>query len=259
MKVSTWNVNGLRARHAELVAWVAAERPDVLCLQEIKCPSALIPEPLTTLSDYWSYWHGAGGYSGVSLHLRRGAFPTTPKLSQPAIDRETRVVEARVGELVFTSMYVPNGGKDYRFKLEFLDMLAEHVASVHRDGKLLVLCGDMNVTRSDRDVHPTQRRPNVIGQRPDERALFERVLARDLVDVVRVLHPDDDRLFTWWPFWQGAREQNLGWRLDYVLTSAALAGRATSAEVRAQTGKSDHAPVVVELVDVLPAAQQGQP
>jgi exodeoxyribonuclease-3 len=85
------------------------------------------------------------------------------------------------------------------------------------------------------------------------------VLERDLVDVVRVLHPDDDRLFTWWPFWQGAREQNFGWRLDYVLTSAPLASLARSAAVRSHTGKSDHAPVVVELDDVLPLAEQRRP
>jgi exodeoxyribonuclease-3 len=247
MKVSTWNVNGIRARHAELVAWVAKERPDVLCLQEIKCPPSEIPEPLTTLSEYWSYWHGAGGYSGVSLHLRRSSFAEAPKFSCPALDRETRVVEARVGGLVLSSMYVPNGGKDYPAKLEFLRELAGHVESVRGEGKLLLLCGDMNVARDDRDLHPDERRPRAIGQRPDERALFERVLESDLVDVCRALHPDADRMFTWWPFWQGAREKNRGWRIDYVLASPPLFERVRSAEVRRDVGRSDHAPVVVEL------------
>jgi exodeoxyribonuclease-3 len=247
MKVATWNVNGLRARHAELVSWVRAEQPDVLCLQEIKCPSCEVPEPLTTLSEYWSYWHGAGGYSGVSLHLRRGAFATAPRFSIPALDRETRVVQADAGDRSFASMYVPNGGKDYPAKLAFLTELAEWVRSVRAGGRELVLSGDMNVTRGDLDVHPDERRPRAIGQRPDERALFERVLGAGLVDVVRELHPDADRLFTWWPFWQGARDKNRGWRLDYVLTGAPLAARARSAEVRRETGKSDHAPVVVEF------------
>ena len=96
MKVSTWNVNGIRARHAELVAWVAAERPDVLCLQEIKCPSSSIPEPLTTLSDYWSYWHGAGGYSGVSLHLRRAAFAFFSEYFAKTDGRLRDVTRARI-------------------------------------------------------------------------------------------------------------------------------------------------------------------
>ena len=244
MKVATWNVNGLRARHAELVRWAAEEQPDVLCLQEIKCLPGEVPEALTTLPEYWSYWHGGGGYSGVSLHLRRAAFREKPVFSHPDFDRETRIVEARVGDVTFASVYVPNGGKDYPAKLEFLKRMAEYAR-----GKRLVLSGDLNVTRTDRDVHPKERKPKAIGQRPDERALFEEVLAAGLVDVCRVLHPDDDGLFTWWPYWREARANNVGWRLDYVLTSGIAA---TSAEVRTRVGTSDHAPVVVEL-------QQEQP
>lgn len=247
MKVATWNVNGLRARHAELCAWVAEERPDILCLQEIKCRPWEVPEALTTLTEYWSYWHGGGGYSGVSLHLRRQTFGQAPAFTHPEFDLETRVVEAALGDVIVSSMYLPNGGKDYPTKLRFLRQLAEHVTRVHQSGKRLLLCGDLNVARGDRDVHPDQRRPRAIGQRPDERALFEQVLEAGLVDVTRALHPDADRFYTWWPFWSGAREKNVGWRLDYVLASAPLAGRARLAEVRHQVGKSDHAPVVVEL------------
>ncbi len=246
MKVSTWNVNGLRARHAELVAWVAEERPDVLCLQEIKCASCDVPEPLTTLSDYWSYWHGSGGYSGVSLHLRRDRFER-PSFSHPGLDREARVVEAKLGGVTFASMYLPNGGKDYPAKLEFLSALEPYVAEAQREGQLLVLSGDMNVTRGDIDVHPNERKKNAIGQRPDERALFERVLDPQLVDVCRALHPERDDMYTWWPYWREARQKNVGWRLDYVLCSPMLVPRVRSAEVRRDVGRSDHAPVVVEI------------
>jgi exodeoxyribonuclease-3 len=95
----------------------------------------------------------------------------------------------------------------------------------------------------------------VIGQRPDERALFEGVIASGLVDVGRALHPQRGDLFTWWPFWQGARLRNVGWRLDYVLASAGLATGAASARIEKEIGTSDHAPVVVEFESASGPAQ----
>ena len=120
----------------------------------------------------------------------------------------------------------------------------------------LILCGDMNVTRTDQDVHPKERKPDVIGQRPDERALFERVLANGgMVDVGRALDPDNDRLFTWWPPWRNMRQNNIGWRLDYILAGRAAADRIPRCSVLAETGTSDHAPVVADVS--LPASVRG--
>jgi exodeoxyribonuclease-3 len=107
----------------------------------------------------------------------------------------------------------------------------------------------MNVARTDRDVHPKERKPNAIGQLPEERALIERILSRGLVDVGRTLDPDNDGLFTWWAPWRNLRQRNIGWRLDYVFASEALAARATSCEVLAQFGTSDHAPVVATFAE----------
>jgi exodeoxyribonuclease-3 len=107
-----------------------------------------------------------------------------------------------------------------------------------------VLCGDLNIARTERDVHPKERKPRSIGQLPEERALLERIIACDLVDVGRTLDPDNDGLFTWWAPWRNMRERNIGWRLDYVLASSALAARATSCPVQKDVGTSDHAPVM---------------
>lgn len=252
MKVATWNVNGIRARHAQLLAWLEEERPDVVCLQELKASVDQVPEALTAPAGYVTCWHGGAvkGYAGVSLHLRKDTFGSgawTPEFTHPPFDHECRAVEAEIDGVVYASLYVPNGGKDYPAKLAFYEALITHVAGLHAAGKRVVLLGDFNVAREERDVHPSQRKPDVIGQRPEERALFARLLAAGLVDVGRALHPDDDRLFTWWPMWKAARERNLGWRLDYVLASEAVAGRAQSCEVRRATGTSDHAPVVAEI------------
>jgi exodeoxyribonuclease-3 len=244
LTVATWNVNGIRAREAQFLEWVARDRPDVICLQEIKASPAQLSETLCNLEGYSCYWHGAGGYSGVSLNVRKDLFPEPPRYSHPAFDHETRIVTAEAGDLVVASVYVPNGGKDFPAKMRFLEALRDYAAGMRDAGKRLVLCGDLNVARTDMDVHPKEKKPGIIGQRPDERALFEAILAQGLVDVGRALDPDNDRLFTWWAPWRNLRQRNIGWRIDYILASPPLAERATASRVLADVGTSDHAPVV---------------
>jgi exodeoxyribonuclease III len=249
LKVGTWNVNGIRARETQFVDWVRSDGPDVVCLQEIKATPEQLGETLTMLPEFWSYWHGGPkGYSGVSLHFRKERFATRPEFGHPDSDVECRVVQARVSpDLVVASVYVPNGGKDYPAKLRFLEALRGYVDGVHAAGSALIVCGDMNVARTDADVHPKERKAGAIGQRPDERQLFERVLACDLQDVGRVLDPESDRLFTWWPPWRGLRQKNQGWRIDYILTSVGRGLEPIECRVRAEVGTSDHAPVVATI------------
>jgi len=149
--------------------------------------------------------------------------------------------------VMMASVYVPNGGKDFDAKMRFLQALEGFVADAARDGRLLILCGDLNVARTERDIHPKERKPNQIGARPEERALIERILGHGLVDVGRALDPDNDNLFTWWAPWRNLKQRNIGWRIDYVLASAPLAARATAAVVQREIGTSDHGPVVVTL------------
>jgi exodeoxyribonuclease-3 len=242
--VATWNVNGIRARQEQFLEWVGRDRPDVICLQELKAAPVQLPEAVCNLDGYWCYWHGAGGYSGVGLSLRREAFPREPSFSHPSFDHETRIVTADVGDLLLASIYVPNGGKDFAAKMRFLEAMKEYAGTMRAAGRKIVLCGDMNVARTDRDVHPKERKPGVIGQRPEERELFEGLLAQGLVDVGRTLDPDNDGLFTWWAPWRNLRQRNIGWRIDYILASDPVAATATSSKVLADFGTSDHAPVV---------------
>jgi len=244
MKIVTWNVNGIRARQAQLAELVAAEQPDVMCLQEIKAASDKVPELVVAASDYYCYWHGAGGYSGVALLVRHSFFTERPTFTHPSFDHEERIVVADVGGLRIASVYVPNGGKDYPAKLAFLEALTAWAAETQQAGRALLICGDLNVAREERDVHPKERKPNQIGTRPEERAFLVRALESGLVDVGRALDPDNDALFTWWAPWRNLRQRNIGWRIDYVLASASLATTAVSVESRREFGTSDHAPVV---------------
>ncbi len=247
MKIATWNVNGIRARQAEVQAWVERDRPDIVCLQEIKAASDQVPAALCEMEGYWCYWHGAKGYSGVALHLRRDTFPERPEFSHPSFDFEHRIVVVSKGTLLAASVYVPNGGRDFDAKMRFLAALEDYVAARCAEGRQVVLCGDLNVARAEIDVHPKERKAGAIGQRPDERALFASLLGRGLVDLGRHLHPDDDALFTWWAPWRNLRQRNIGWRIDYVLASAPLAARAARCDSLREVGTSDHAPLVVEL------------
>ena len=244
MKIATWNVNGIRAREAQVRDWIERERPAVVCLQELKASALQVPASLCELEGYWCCWHGESGYSGVGLHLRKDAVADPPGFAHPAFDYENRIVTARLGALTVASVYVPNGGKDFPAKMRFLEALDAWVAGLQAAGAELVLCGDLNVARTDMDVHPKERKPGLVGQRPEERELIERILGRGLVDVGRALDPDNDRLFTWWAPWRNLRQRNIGWRLDYVLASASLAGRARTCSVQADIGTSDHAPVL---------------
>ena len=243
MKIATWNVNGIRAREAQVLAFIERDRPDVVCLQELKASPEQVPPSLGELEGYWCYWHGHKGYSGVGLHLRKETFPEKPLFAHPDFDHETRIVTATTGSLTVASIYVPNGGKDFEAKIRFLQAMDLYAANAHAEGRKLVLCGDLNVARTDRDVHPKERKL-VIGQLPQERELLEKILSRGLVDVGRALDPDNESLFTWWAPWRGMRERNIGWRLDYVLATTGLAERATACIVQKDVGTSDHAPVV---------------
>jgi exodeoxyribonuclease III len=243
VKISTWNVNGVRARELEVWDWLEREQPQILCLQEIKASPGDVPKRLVERPTHWSYWHGHKGYSGVGLALEKTTFPTRPEFFHPDFDAENRIVCAAVEDLVVASVYVPNGNKDYPAKIRFLEALERWIVDRHAEQRRVVVCGDLNVARAERDVHPKLRNPAQIGQSPEERALFERILGHGLADLLRDFHPDDDELFSWWAPWRNMRERNIGWRLDYVLASPPVAQLACACDVQRLFGTSDHGPV----------------
>ncbi|HEY4240944.1 MAG TPA: exodeoxyribonuclease III [Kofleriaceae bacterium] len=248
MKIATWNVNGVRARFTEVLHWIDREEPDVICLQETKASPEQVPADLREVAGYHAFWHGHKGYSGVALLLRQKMFPAVPTFTHPPFDLESRIVTAEVGGIVFGSVYIPNGGKDYAAKLVFLHALVDWAGELEGAGKQLVLCGDFNVARTDRDVHPSLRKA-MIGQSSEERGLIEALLGFGLVDVGRHVDPDNDRLFTWWAPWRNMKARNIGWRLDYIAAARALVDDYTRCDVFREVGTSDHAPVIAHLRD----------
>jgi exodeoxyribonuclease-3 len=252
MKIATWNVNGIRARQTQLQEWMEREQPDVVCLQEIKASLDQLPVWLCEIEGYWCYWHGGKGYSGVALHVSTRVAPERPAFEHPAFDFEQRIAVVRLPLATVVSVYVPNGGKDFPAKMRFLSALEQFAEDLKGEERPLVICGDLNVARTDMDVHPKERKPRAIGQLPEERQQLERIIGHGLVDVGRALEPDNDQLFTWWAPWRNMRQRNIGWRLDYVLASQSLYGRVRSCVVQREFGTSDHAPVIAEFDLVSP-------
>jgi len=244
VKIATWNVNGIRARQAQVQEFIEREQPDVLCLQEIKAALDQLPVWLCDIEGYWCYWHGGKGYSGVALHVRQGASPERPVFHHPDFDYEHRIVTVQLPNVTVASIYVPNGGKDFVAKMRFLEAMDAYAAEFQSANGPLVMCGDFNVARTDMDVHPKERKPRAIGQLPEERQLIEQILSRGLVDVHRKLEPDNADLFTWWAPWRNMKQRNIGWRLDYVFASQLVADRVMSCVVQREVGTSDHGPVI---------------
>jgi exodeoxyribonuclease III len=251
LKIGTWNVNGIRARQGQVLEWVAREKADVVCLQEIKASIDQLTFELRDIDGYWVHWHGGKGYSGVALLVSKAFAPDGPAIVHPAFDFEQRICSATLatsaGEVTFASIYVPNGGKDYAAKMRFLSGIETWAAEAQLAGKALVLCGDLNVARTNMDIHPKERKPNQVGARPDERALFEQILTHDLVDVGRAMDPTNENLFTWWAPWRNLKQRNIGWRIDYVVTTSWIAGKARAVTVQREFGTSDHGPLIADF------------
>ena len=251
MKVCTWNVNGVRAREAQVFEWLRREKPDVLCLQEIKASPHQVPVSLVEPEGYWAHWHGEGGYSGVALLIAKAVCPVRPANSQPSFDMECRAAVVALGDLEIASLYIPNGGKDFSAKVRFLEALERFASERHAAGKRLMLCGDFNVAHTEKDVHERLRDPQLTGQTAGERALLDKVFGHGLTDLGRHFAPDDDALFTWWAPWREYRQRNIGWRLDLVLTSASVTKQARSCTAQREFGTSDHGPVTAIFAGAL--------
>jgi exodeoxyribonuclease-3 len=246
LSVATWNVNGIRARALTFERWVAIHHPDILCLQEIKAHPDQVPEHLRELGGYSSFWHGArGGYSGVSIHVRNHL--GEPQFSVPHFDQETRIAQVSVDGLTVINVYTPLGQKNYRQKLEFLDDLIGYIDALRYEGERVLLCGDLNIAHANIDVHPELYEEGRLCLRDDEREKIDVLRRKGMIDVFRHLHPSDRSAYTWWPYFGGARQRNVGWRLDYFFAPGELLESVRDCRIHREEASSDHSPVMVEF------------
>ncbi len=256
VRVATWNVNSVKQRVPRLLPWLEERQPDVVCLQETKLADdafdELLGEELAS-RGYAVARHGEVQWNGVAILSRAGledvvvGVGDTPGLSRP----EARAVSATCGGVRVHSVYVPNGrvpdSEHYRYKLAWLAALGELVRSAPQDA---IVCGDMNIAPADIDVFDPDAYVGQTHVTPAERAALAKLQALGLRDVMRDRWPAE-RVFTYWDYRAGMFHQDLGMRIDLVLTTATVAGRVRAAWVDRQARKgtrpSDHAPVIVDL------------
>lgn len=254
MRVTTYNVNGLRARLEHVLRFAREQQPDVLCLQEIKLATELFPhEPLAEHFPHRAVF-GQKGYNGVALLSKRPLEDLQRGFAQSP-DPDARIIAATVGGLRLYDLYVPNGGsvgsERFREKIVWYGTLSDEIARCSEGGREVLVVGDMNVAPDDRDVWDVAATKNTLLCHPDERAAFASLLAKaGLHDALRTLRPEE-KVFSWWDYRERGFLRDRGLRIDHTLPSTALLPRVRTVtvhrDVRGWDSPSDHAPVSIDL------------
>lgn len=250
LKVITINVNGIRsATRKGLADWLKKEAPDVLCVQELKAQEEEIPKEITLGDSAYSYFHCAQkkGYSGCAVYSK--VKPDEVKLGFGAeeFDREGRYVELRFKNLIVVSVYFPSGSASedrQASKFRFLDAFPARMQELQKDGREVLLCGDFNIAHKEIDIKNWKGNLKNSGFLPEERAWLTDRLNEGWKDIFRLLNPNPDE-FTWWSNRGRARENNVGWRIDYQYGTEGIALKASSVSVYRDERFSDHAPLIV--------------
>jgi exodeoxyribonuclease-3 len=257
MKITTWNINGLRAALTKgMLENISAIDPDILCLQEIKArPEQVDTTSIQNIQSVFPHvhWNPAQrpGYSGTASWSRVPPLETTLGLGVDEFDREGRVVAYHFQDFWLFNIYFPNGQHDLGrvpFKLDFYAKLLEICDQLHSSGQNVILCGDFNTCHNEIDLRHPKPNSTATGFLPEERAWIDRFLAHGFVDVFRKMYPTRVE-YTWWTYIGNARKNNVGWRLDYFLVSEALAGRVQDIIHHTAVMGSDHCPVTLVLKD----------
>lgn len=250
LSVASWNINSVRAREERLLNWLADNPVDVLCLQETKTTDDQFPIRGVAELGYHASVSGQKSYNGVAI-LSKTALDGAQRGISPAIDDgQARLIGGSVDGVHVYSAYIPNGGggdEKYGYKINWLEGLLSHLTAHHTPDEALLICGDFNIARDDRDVYDTAFWESTPLYNEEMRQLFQRLLDWGLVDTFR-LHCDAPEKYSWWDYRQLAFPLNKGLRIDYILATQALAECCVDARIdrNGRKGKkpSDHAPVV---------------
>jgi exodeoxyribonuclease-3 len=253
MKIATWNVNSLGVRLPQVIDWITAHQPDVLCLQETKLTDDKFPHPEFTAAGYSAEWHGQKTYNGVAL-LSRSPVTETVKNIPGHEDLQARVITGTVQGVRVIGAYFPNGqapdSEKFVYKMAWLTALREWIAREMAIYPKLVLLGDYNIAPEDRDVFDPVAWAGQIHCTPQEREHFRGLISGGMHDAFR-LFDQPEKSWSWWDYRMLAFRKNQGLRIDHILVSDALRGNVTSCVIdklpRKNERPSDHAPVMVEL------------
>lgn len=255
MRLATFNINNINKRLGNLLAWLAAEAPDVVCLQELKVEDGAFPARALEAADYGAVCRGERSWNGVAI-LARGAQPVLTRRSLPGDpgDRQARYIEAAAHGVLVASIYLPNGnpqpGPKFSYKLAWLERLLAHASGLMAAGVPVVLAGDYNIVPTEADIWPGHHEQSNALLQPQARAAYRDLLDQGWTDALRSLQPDGP-LWTFWGYLRQRWPNDKGMRLDHLLLSPDLAPRLADGGVsrwtRGEEGASDHAPAWIEL------------
>lgn len=253
MKIATWNVNSLKVRLPQVIDWLQANQPDMLCLQETKLTDENFPVSEIAAAGYQSIFTGQKTYNGVAILSKRQGNKVIAEIPKFA-DEQKRVIAATYDDVRVISVYVPNGdtveSEKYGYKLRWLPALTEWLQQELKDYKKLAILGDFNIAPEDRDVYDPQLWQGKVLCSQPERAAFNDLLKLGLADSFR-LFEQAEKSYTWWDYRMMAFRLNRGLRIDHILLSDELAGTCARCvidkAVRKLERPSDHAPVMAEL------------
>ena len=254
MKLFSWNVNGVRAIEKKgFLDWLSSESPDILCIQETKAKFEQLPDTLQNIDGYFSYWHSAEklGYSGVATFSKQEPLHVQYGLGIDKYDKEGRVIITEFENFLLYNIYFPNGQKDeirLQYKLDFYDDLLEILDDQVASGNNVIVAGDWNTAHKEIDLANPKANANYSGFMPIERAQLDTYVDHGYVDSFRLFHDEPDR-YSWWTYRFGARQRNIGWRIDYFFTNQEFADNISDADIHEDVKGSDHCPVSIELVD----------
>jgi len=251
-KILSWNVNGIRAAGRKgLVEWLRQASPDILGLQEIKAQPEQLEERLKEPEGYQAYWNHAErkGYGGVATFSREKPENVSCDFGDSKLDLEGRVLVTEYPGFTLFNIYFPNGKKNeerLRYKMTFYDVFLDHIDRLKEQGRKLIICGDYNTAHKEIDIARPRENSKVSGFLPEERAWMDKFIARGYVDTFRHFHKEPHR-YTFWDMKTGARERNVGWRIDYFFVSENLLPAVTDAFILSDVTGSDHCPIGITL------------
>jgi len=262
MRIATWNVNSVRTRLDQVLAWLAAERPEVLCLQETKVADELFPLAPFRALGYEAAISGQKAYNGVAILSRlpiedvrvgfAALLPDDPEA--PGLGEQKRVISAQIAGLRVLNLYVPNGSslrsEKYAYKLEWLACLKRYLDAQEAEADPLVMVGDFNIALEARDIHdPARLSGGIMASEPERQALLA-ALGERLEDGFRLFEPESGH-WSWWDYRTAGWETGRGWRIDHIYLDAELRDHALGctidAPMRGNPQPSDHAPVIINL------------
>ena len=253
LKLFSWNVNGIRASIKKgIVEWITKEQPDIFCTQETKAQFHQLPESITNISGYTSYWNSAEkpGYSGVSIHTKSRPENHENGMGIEEFDQEGRTLMMKFQNFTLYNVYFPNGqSKEERlkYKLEFYDEFLKKILKKKEDGEKIVICGDFNTAHHEIDLARPKENIKNSGFLPIEREWLDQLVDSGFIDCFREFSQESGN-YTFWDTKTRARDRNIGWRIDYFFIDEQLKSNLASAEIMNEVYGSDHCPIAIELI-----------